>query len=64
LTSQEKNSSIIINYESENKEMKELIFSLTVNVYENKFNNYVASECNIFDFVNEHIPKQENIIDL
>lgn len=64
LTSQGDNNSIIIQYESENSEIKELIFSLTVSVYENRFNNYAASECNLIPFVRNHLKKEKLNIEL
>lgn len=61
---QGENNSIIIHYESENNEIKELVFSLTVNLNENRFNLYAASQCNIIDYVNARIPKQKTNINL
>lgn len=61
---QGENDSIIIQYESENGEIKELTFSLDVNVYESRFNNYSASECNLIPFVRNHLKKEKLNIEL
>lgn len=57
-------NSLTLHYSSDNNEIKELSFSLLVSAEENKFNKYSLSKCNLYDFINEHIPKQETTIDL
>lgn len=58
------NNSIIIHYETDNGEIKELVFSLTVNITENRFNLFAISQCNINEFINARIPKQKTTIEL
>ena len=61
---QGENNSIIIHYETDNGEIKELVFSLTVNVTENRFKSFDISQCNINEFINARIPKQKTTIEL
>ncbi len=57
-------NSLTLHYLSDNNKIKELSFSLLVSAEENKFNKYSLSKCNLYDFVNKRIPKQETTIDL
>lgn len=57
-------NNIIISYISEDEDIKELTFSLMLTAGEIKFNKYAISKCNINEFVNQRISKQESTIKL
>ncbi len=55
---------IIIRYLSDKDEIKEIYFSLINTVSQRLENDTFSEICNIFDYVNARIPKQETTIDL
>lgn len=57
-------NSLTFHYLSHNNEIKNLTLSLLVSSNENKYNKYCISKCNIYDFINARITKQETTIEL